>query len=477
MTTTTGNDVTERTPAADATNFEDLFENAPCGYVVTSTDGRITTANTTFLRMTGFSRNELVGRSFQSILTVGSQLFHETRYLPVLHLRGRVDEIALSLQRSDGTSLPTLVNGVQTDESGSVRIAVFDSTERRDYERELLAARRSAESSEAWIRVLQEASSAFTLADTEQSLTDALARSASDAFAATHTAVLLVDQSGTLTLASGTHPLRHLMHVPDSPANEAMRLGTIVTLSTADEDDSGAEERASVLRSVRVETVSAVPLIDSGTPIGAVVCFFGRQREIDDTDVELFTTLARQAAHVLSRIRLQAQLAKMALHDQLTGLANRKLLQVRLSQALATATRSRRPLAVVFLDLDGFKVVNDSCGHAIGDEVLRQVAERLRASVRASDTIGRYGGDEFVIICEDTDADAVGHVTERILTAVKEPLDDVPEEFPISASIGVALIGPDADAAVTTDGILGLADAAMYQSKNAGKDRVTVVAV
>ena len=459
-------------------DFEDLYENAPCGYVVTSPDGIITSLNTTFTRMLGFSHADLLGRNFQSLLTVGSQLFHETRYLPTLRLRGRVDEIVLSMECADGSDLPTLVNGVQSGVSGEVRLAIFDSTERRDYERELLESRRSAEASEAWVRVLQRASSAFAMADTEQSLAEALANSARDAFSATQTAVLLVDPSGELVLSAGTHPLQHLSDLGGAaPEREAMRLGSVVTVSTTDEGDPGSADVASALRQTRLATISAVPLIDQGKPVGVVVCFFGRHRDIDDDAVELYTTLARQAAHVLGRIRLQAQLARMALHDQLTGLANRQLLQVRLNQAIAAAERSARPLAVVFLDLDGFKVVNDNCGHAVGDSVLSQVADRLRASVRAADTIGRYGGDEFVIICEDTDADAVSHVTDRILTSVREPLDEVPEEYPVSASIGVALLAPDAQSVVTTDGILGLADAAMYQSKNAGKDRVTVVVV
>ncbi|WP_158270266.1 diguanylate cyclase [Mycetocola zhujimingii] len=475
--TITGDDAPNQALTASQLDFEELFEHAPCGYLVTDADGTITAANTTFLRMVGLTPADVTGRSFQSLLTVGSRLFHETRYLPVLRLRGRVDEIALSLLCADGSTLPTLVNGVQADESGEVRIAVFDSTERRDYERELLTARRAAEASEAWIRVLQSASSAFTIAETEEALAEALAESAREAFTATHTAVLFADQSGTLSVAAGTHPLRHLMHVPGMPEQRAMELGRVVTVSTSEEEDLRSEETASVLRSARLETVSAVPLMEAGRPIGAVVCFFGRRRDIDDEAVELFTTLARQAAHVLGRIRLQAQLARMALCDQLTGLGNRKVLQVRLTQALATATRSGRPLAVVFLDLDGFKVVNDNCGHAIGDEVLRQIGERLKTSVRTNDTIARYGGDEFVIVCEDTDADAVGHVTDRIRAAVKEPLIDVPDEFPVSASVGVALLAPDAQSEVTTDGILKLADAAMYQSKNAGKDRVTVVTV
>jgi diguanylate cyclase (GGDEF)-like protein len=138
---------------------------------------------------------------------------------------------------------------------------------------------------------------------------------------------------------------------------------------------------------------------------------------------------------------------------------------------------SSRPLAIIFLDLDGFKAVNDTCGHAIGDSVLQQVSARLRSAVRSRDTIARYGGDEFVGVCEDADADAAAHIAERIQELVRQPLDDVPEEFPVTASVGIALLAPDSDTAVTTDGILGIADAAMYQSKNAGKDRVTVVHV
>jgi diguanylate cyclase (GGDEF)-like protein/PAS domain S-box-containing protein len=473
-----GDHQTEAAPQAAAPNFEDLYENAPCGYLVTSADGTITAVNTTFTRMVGHSREALLTRTFQSMLTTGSQLFHETRFLPVLHLRGRVNEIALSLECADGTSLPTLVNGVQTDTSGEVRIAVFDSTERRDYERELLAARRAAESSESQVSILQRASTAFTLADSEESLTAALAESVRSAFSASSTAILLVDDAGVLQLASGTHPLLEFIHAGwETPSTEAVRSQSTVAISNAADLERAFPHLIPVFLANRLESAIASPLMDKGQVIGVVSSFFRRQREFDPALLELLETLTQQASHVLARIRLQAQLARMALHDLLTGLANRQLLQMRLNQAIATAKRSSRPLAVVFLDLDGFKVVNDNCGHAVGDSVLRQVADRLRSSVRATDTIGRYGGDEFVVICEDTDADAVGHVTDRILSSVKQPLEDVPNEYPVSASIGVALFAPEAESVVTTDGILGIADAAMYQSKNAGKDRVTVVVV
>lgn len=467
----------------DDSHFRELFDNAPCGYVVTSHDGVVRRVNATFAKMTGYSPDELVGRTFPSLLTVGSQLFHETRHLPVLRLRGTASEIALSLTCADGTTLPTLMNSVLASsadggEPGDVRIAVFDSTERRDYEHELLMARRSAESSEAQVRVLQRASTAFTLADTEETLTAALGESVKDAFSATHSSVLLLDSSGVLQLAAGSHPLLELIHAGwVTPATEAIRLRQVVSISSVEEAETTFPHLVPVLHSARLETAIASPLLDKGHPIGAVVCYFGRQRQFDSGLIELLETLTQQSAHVLARIRLQEQLAELALHDQLTGLANRKLLQERLAQTLSGAARSGHPVAIIFLDLDGFKVVNDECGHAVGDSVLEQVADRLRSAVRSSDTIARYGGDEFVVVCDDTDADAAAHIAERIRDAVSQPLDDVPAEFPVSASVGIALLPSESGTVVTTDGILGLADAAMYQSKNAGKDRVTVVHV
>lgn len=462
-------------PVAD---FEDLFHNAPCGYVVTTNDGVITTTNTAFATMTGYGCHELVGRRFADLLTPGSQLFHETRHFPVLHLRGRADEIALVLQRADGTHLPTLVNSFVVPGNdgapGEIRIAVFDSTERRDYEQDLLEARRAAESSESYVRALQQASSAFTLADTEEELTTAIAESIREAFTATHASVLLINSDGDLELAAGSHPLRDAEATIEAAA---LAFGRTVAVSNSDMADSVVPGLTETLREARLEAACATPLLDKGKPAGVVVCYFGRERHLADNAIELMETLARQSAHVLARLRLQEQLAELALNDQLTGLANRKLLEERLDQTLATVIRTQRAVAVLFLDLDGFKVVNDVCGHVVGDSVLQQVSERLRSVVRTADTIGRYGGDEFVIICDDTDADAAMVIADRIRAVVREPLVGVPDSCPISASVGVALLGAGTNPAVSSDNVLQLADAAMYTSKNAGKDRVTMVSV
>lgn len=467
-------------PAPEHPDFKDLFDNAPCGYVVASADWVISAANATFAAMMGASAPDLVGRPFPDLLTTGSQLFHETRHVPVLRLTGRADEVALSLQRDDGTTLPTLVNSVLTPNGGpdEIRMAVFDSTGRRDYERDLLATRRAAESSETRVRVLQKASSAFALAESEEALAHALASAVRDAFTATHASVLLLDADGELQLIAGTNPLDGITS-PGTPVpeSEALRLGRSVTVLNPEEADALVPGLGDALRKARLEAAAATPLLDKGQAIGVMVCYFGRQRHFDPALLELYETLARQSSHVLGRIRLQDQLAELALHDQLTGLANRKLLEERLDQTLAAVVRNQRAVAVLFLDLDGFKVVNDLCGHAVGDSVLQQVAERLRHVVRAGDTIGRYGGDEFVIICDDTDPESAAVIADRIRTVVREPLIGVPDSCPISASIGIALLGASTNPAISSDNVLQLADAAMYTSKNDGKDRVTLVSV
>ena len=459
----------------------DLFENAPFGYLVTTADGVVTLVNDTYLSMTGHRREAVIGETFKSLLSVGSRLFHETRHLPVLRLEGRADEVALSLTCADGTSGPTLVNSVIAtgpDGRQEIRIAVFDSTRRRDYERELLASRRAAESSEARVRVLQQASSDFAAAATEQGLADALAGTVRSAVDATAAAVFRIDSRGELVLAAGTNPLQDLLPADAlRPESEAVRRGQIVTVSdTTEPADHDFPDLAPSLRSARLETVTAVPVFDNGSLLGVILYSFARHRAFDDNAVELTNALTRQAAQVLARIRLQDQLTHLALHDQLTGLSNRKLLQERLSQSLATSRRTGRPVSVLFLDLDGFKTINDTNGHSAGDAVLQRIAERLRTSVRQEDTIGRYGGDEFVVLCDDADEAAATVVAERIQKAVSVPVPDA-DGHPLTASIGIAVIGPNARTGASANLILRTADAAMYTSKNAGKNRITVVHV
>ena len=174
---------------------------------------------------------------------------------------------------------------------------------------------------------------------------------------------------------------------------------------------------------------------------------------------------------ITERKAFESQLRHQALHDPLTGLPNRALLTDRLDRALRASVRSRQSLAVLFLDLDHFKVVNDSLGHQAGDEVLIAVARRLESVLRPGDTVARCGGDEFVVLCEECDADEATSAAARISDVLRAPVSVLGNELTITTSIGIALAPPGG---ATADELLRDADAAMYSAKERGRARFTV---
>jgi diguanylate cyclase (GGDEF)-like protein len=166
----------------------------------------------------------------------------------------------------------------------------------------------------------------------------------------------------------------------------------------------------------------------------------------------------------------QARIEHLAHFDALTGLPNRSLLRDRLAQAMALSARNASPLAVLLFDLDGFKGVNDALGHAAGDALLGAAGERAKACMRASDTVGRLGGDEFLAILPDTDAPGAAAVAEKIRERMADPFDLGAERVSVSASIGGGFLpGP----ASTVDELVHAADQALYASKRTGKNRYT----
>jgi diguanylate cyclase (GGDEF)-like protein/PAS domain S-box-containing protein len=171
---------------------------------------------------------------------------------------------------------------------------------------------------------------------------------------------------------------------------------------------------------------------------------------------------------VTDRKALEEQLTHQAFHDDLTGLANRALFTDRVQHALTRRDRSPASMALLLLDLDDFKDVNDSLGHAAGDELLQVAAERLRGCLRASDTAARLGGDEFAVLLEDLDdSTQAGDLAERVLLQLRQPVTLQDRQVVPSTSIGIALVDPDR--AQDAEELLRNADVAMYTAKRQGK--------
>jgi diguanylate cyclase (GGDEF)-like protein/PAS domain S-box-containing protein len=189
-------------------------------------------------------------------------------------------------------------------------------------------------------------------------------------------------------------------------------------------------------------------------------------RRLSEEELSFLRAVAHTLASTLARQRTEQRMRHEALHDPLTGLANRTLLRDRLEHAIARSERERGATAVLFIDLDNFKAVNDSHGHAAGDAVLVESARRLHGAVRPGDTVARIGGDEFVALCEDVDADSALAVAHRLQDALRPSFTAGGVEHQLSASIGVALGDREPDR------LLADADAASYRAKAAGRGRV-----
>lgn len=170
--------------------------------------------------------------------------------------------------------------------------------------------------------------------------------------------------------------------------------------------------------------------------------------------------------------RLETELMQLALRDPLTGLANRPLFVECVDQALARIRRGAGPLAVIFLDVDRFKQINDSLGHSAGDQLLEEISLRLRLAVREADQVARFGGDEFAILCQDLESETdAADIASRVLKAFEEPVILGTRDVYVNASLGIA---HTASGTVTAEALLQDADAAMYRAKEGGRGRYEV---
>jgi diguanylate cyclase (GGDEF)-like protein/PAS domain S-box-containing protein len=228
-------------------------------------------------------------------------------------------------------------------------------------------------------------------------------------------------------------------------------------------------EPSPMLLELGVVSSLTVPILGHDEPFGVLTVHAREPRAFADDEVAFLTAVASLIIIALERHWGEEAMRHAALHDPLTGMPNRTLALDHLAHALARRPRERIDVAVFVLDLDGFKIINDSLGHAAGDEVLLALAPRLSAAMRVTDTVARLGGDEFVVVCPDVKGvRGAMDAAERLAAAVARPLVlDSGEHF-FSLSIGIALATTRED---TPESLLGDADAAMYRAKARGRGR------
>ena len=286
---------------------------------------------------------------------------------------------------------------------------------------------------------------------------------------------LILDDATWQGAGDGRYRVVASMGYPDD-------LATLLATRTFTESEVGALSEYGLVELINsspssssLATVSA-PITVAGNTNGFVVASVTHNPErlaITPRLADRLKGLAAQASIAISNAQLVDQIRFQAVHDTLTGLPNRALILDRTEQMLARARRSYVPVAALFIDLDGFKDVNDSLGHGVGDQLLQAVTARLAATMRESDSIGRLGGDEFVVLVDGSTLDAAPElIAERLLEVLREPFEM--EASPSGLLTLTASIGIAAGTRPTATELLRDADIALYRAKEAGKDRFVV---
>jgi diguanylate cyclase (GGDEF)-like protein len=265
----------------------------------------------------------------------------------------------------------------------------------------------------------------------------------------------------------------------EGPCLVAYRTGEFVAVPDLREDDRFPRFTSRAV-AAGLSAVFTFPLRDGAARLGALDLYRDTPGMLNANAMDAAETLADVASAYLLNAQARADLRdsldrsrENALHDALTGLPNRVLLMERLDHAIRRAWRSGKRAAVLFADLDRFKLVNDLYGHSAGDELLVAVADRLALALRPGDTLARLSGDEFVILCEDLDEPAeVGAIASRIVAAIAAPFDLSGNHVEVTASVGIAFSGP---ADQLSEEVLHDADTAMYQAKHRGGGQHQIV--
>lgn len=225
-----------------------------------------------------------------------------------------------------------------------------------------------------------------------------------------------------------------------------------------------------LLNKKNVKSSIAIPIEEAGETVGFVGCdCILKQRKWSSQDIDFLRTMSYMLGAILAKIQSQKEIELLAYYDHLTGLANRTLFYDRLTQAIYLANRNKKFLGVMFLDLDSFKIINDTMGHSGGDFIIKQISTELKNSVRESDSVARFGGDEFLVLFNNiSEANNIIKMVDKIMKVFKKPFIIDDQEFFITFSAGTAIYPIDGEDA---DSLIKNADIAMYRAKTSGKNR------
>ncbi len=427
-------DITRRKQTEDAVRkaaqeVEDLYNRAPCGYHSLDEDGVFVRINDTELQWLGYRRGEVIGKMrFPDVLTPASQRTFQQNF-PGFKARGYVHDLEFEMVRKDGTVFAALLNATAVREGDGhylmSRSTVFDITARKEMERAL------RESEERFRNTLEYAPIGVAVA------------SLGGQFLQVNRA--LCDILGYTGKEMEQLYFQDITH----PDDLALELACVKRLLAGEVNSCQIEKRY-----VRKD--------------GQAVWTQVTQSVLRDAGGEPLSLIA-QVEDITERRRAQEQIRQLAYYDTLTGLPNRRLLLDRLRHDLDQARRFQRSLAIMFLDLDRFKQINDTLGHDVGDELLKVVAARLGACIRSGDTVSRQGGDEFVIVlAEIAHAQDAARVAEKTIQSLAEPIVVRGNELRITASIGIAVY-PD-NGTDDMQELMKKADQAMYAAKEAGRN-------
>ncbi len=433
----TARHATERALEEALRESADLYNNAPSGYHSVGPDGTVLRINDTELKWLGYEREEVVGRlKIADLLASGSAEQSRDNLRGLIETGQRLN-LQVEFLRKDGSTLPTLVNASSmTDEHGRFRMSRTTVVDRTELQKVEKALQKESEKNRA---LLRNASDGIHILDLDGRLLEC-----SDSFC---------------TMLGYTRNELIGMHFTrwDCARNEAEGMALLAT-------QHAGKERSEFESVHRRKDGSEFPVELSGFPL-----------ELDGKPVMFYSS-----RDITERKRMDAVINHLAFFDTLTQLPNRRLLADRMNQAMAESMRNAFYCALLLLDLDKFKMLNDSHGHAMGDVLLYEAAARLVASVREFDTVARFGGDEFVLILRDLDRDRARSiveariVAERIRVALAEPCHlilkrdaqaDIVVDYSCSVSIGLTVfVGHES----MQHELLMQADALMYEAKKIG---------